>query len=351
MAPDEAAGKEEHKPTADELRVHMALQTKDKGAELYRQGQHASAREKWEEALDELGGVAADFDTAKIRISLHLNLAQVALQLKEFEQVARQATLVLKIDEDNAKALYRRGLAQDALGRANSAACDLQKAARIDPQNAEVRRKYEEFKKKALEIGATDDDTPPVHDLMKLPRVFLDIAIGDKPAKRLVFALYTDTVPKTCDNFRQLCTGEHEGTTARGKKFHYRGTTLHRMIPGLMVQGGDMDNVNGTGGESVYGRRFADEGFRDKFVRRGLLAMANDGPNTNGSNFFVTFGEAEHLDRRHVIFGEVTNGDQLLTDLETLETDEESKPMSECVITDCGECGPGGTTATGSSPS
>merc|ERR1712079_743483 len=121
-----------------------------------------------------------------------------------------------------------------------------------------------------------------------------------------------DVVPKTADNFRQLCTGEHKGVTSRGKKFHYKGSILHRMVPGLMIQGGDFDNVNGTGGESIYGRRFPDEGFRDKFNRRGLLAMANNGPNTNGSNFFVTFGEAEHLDRRHVIFGEATNGLEIL---------------------------------------
>merc|ERR1711971_218083 len=162
--------------------------------------------------------------------------------------------------------------------------------------NAEIRRKYEEFKVKAQEAEAMgDDDAPPVHDLSRLPRVFIDVAIGSQSPQRLVFALYTDTVPKTCENFRQLCSGEHKDYTARGNKFHYVGTFLHRMIPGLMVQGGDFDNSNGTGGESIYGRRFPDEAFRDQHTRRGLLAMANDGPNTNGSNFFISFAEAEHL--------------------------------------------------------
>merc|ERR1712061_258566 len=177
---------------------------------------------------------------------------------------------------------------------------------------------YEEFKKKAAEAEQKEDEEtpPPTHDLDSLPRVFIQVAVGDEAPRRMVFALYRDTAPKTVENFRQLCTGEHAGTTARGKRFHYKGSVLHRMIPGLMVQGGDFENSNGTGGESIYGRRFQDEAFRDKHTRRGLVAMANDGPNTNGSNFFVTFAAAEHLDRRHVIFGEVPSGAELLDELE-----------------------------------
>merc|ERR1712107_55824 len=110
--------------------------------------------------------------------------------------------------------------------------------------------------------------------------------------------------------------GEHSGATSRGKPFHYKGSLLHRMIPGLMIQGGDFENANGTGGESIHGRRFPDEGFRDKVDRRGLLCMANDGPNTNGSNFFISFDAAEHLDRKHVVFGEVFGGLELLDELE-----------------------------------
>merc|ERR1712118_531511 len=99
------------------------------------------------------------------------------------------------------------------------------------------------------------------------------------------------------------------------------------MIAGLMVQGGDFENANGTGGESIYGRRFASERFCDKHTKRGLLAMANDGPNTNGSNFYVTFAAAEHLDRHHVVFGEVIGGMDFLDVLEKLETDEECRPL------------------------
>mmetsp|Transcript_47611 Transcript_47611/g.101914 ORF Transcript_47611/g.101914 Transcript_47611/m.101914 type:complete len:358 (+) Transcript_47611:188-1261(+) len=346
-------GEGEGEVSTEAIQYNLAMQAKDKGAEMYKQGQHSAARDQWLEALEMVLEIVAakESDLWRFRLSLYLNLSMAALQLKEYEEVVENATKALKLDADNSKAFYRRGLAQDALGRAQAAASDLQKAARLEPKSAEIRRKYEEFKKKALESGKEDDDVPPVHDLLKLPRVFLDIAIGDKPAKRLVFALYTDVVPKTAENFRQLCTGEHSGITARSKKFHYKGSILHRLIPGLMVQGGDFENVNGTGGESIYGRRFADEGFRDKFTRRGLLAMANDGPNTNGSNFFVTFAPADHLDRRHVVFGEVTNGNELLDALEALPTDEESRPLTDCKIVDCGECGPGGTTASSGPPS
>merc|ERR1719382_175565 len=181
------------------------------------------------------------------------------------------------------------------------------------------------------------EKAPPEHDLAVLPRVFLDVAVGAEPPARMVFGLYTDTVPKTAENFRQLCTGEHAGLTRRGKPFHYKGCLLHRMIPGLMVQGGDCENTNGTGGESIYGRRFKDEAFVDKHTRRGLLAMANDGPNTNGSNFFVSFAAAEHLDKHHVIFGELVEGWEVLDTLEKIETNPESRPLKDCVITDCGE--------------
>ncbi|OLP81313.1 Peptidyl-prolyl cis-trans isomerase cyp5 [Symbiodinium microadriaticum] len=183
---------------------------------------------------------------------------------------------------------------------AHAAANDLQRAARIEPRNVDIRRKYEELKKalQEMEKKQEEEEGPVDHDISSLPRAWLEVAIDGAEAKRVVFALYADTVPKTAENFRRLCTGEHPGTTARGKPFHYKGSILHRMIPGLMIQGGDFENANGTGGESVWSRRFADEGFRDPVSRRGLLCMANDGPNTNGSNFFVSFAEAEHLHRR-----------------------------------------------------
>jgi len=271
-------------------------------------------------------------------MSLHLNLAQACLQLKAFEATVHHATRALKVDQDNAKAFFRRGLAQEALGKTQAAANDLQRAARIEPRNADIRRKYEELKKalQEMEKKQEEEEGPVDHDISSLPRAWLEVAIDGAEAKRVVFALYADTVPKTAENFRRLCTGEHPGTTARGKPFHYKGSILHRMIPGLMIQGGDFENANGTGGESVWSRRFADERFRDPVSRRGLLCMANDGPNTNGSNFFVSFAEAEHLHRKHVVFGEVFSGLDLLDELEKLETNEECRPLVDCIVVDCG---------------
>jgi len=168
------------------------------------------------------------------------------------------------------------------------------------------------------------------------PKVYFDISIGGGPAGRIVMKLFYDVVPKTANNFRALCTGE-KGPGTKGKALHYKGATFHRVIPGFMLQGGDFTDGNGLGGESIYGESFTDENFKRKHKKAGTLSMANAGPNTNGSQFFITTVPTPHIDGKHVVFGRVIKGMNVVKKIEGVPTGEEDKPTKVVKIVDCGE--------------
>ena len=144
-------------------------------------------------------------------------------------------------------------------------------------------------------------------DLTPTERCFFDVSIGGEDAGRVVFGLFGNTVPRTARNFAALCAGS-EGQGKSGKPLHFKGSKCHRIIPGFMIQGGDFTNGDGTGGESIYGEKFADENFKIKHERKGLLSMANAGPGTNGSQFFICTVKTPWLDGKHVVFGKVRSG-------------------------------------------
>lgn len=170
----------------------------------------------------------------------------------------------------------------------------------------------------------------------KNPLVFLDVSIDGNPAEKIVIELFADTVPRTAENFRSLCTGEKGVGVATGKPLHYKGCLFHRVMKGFMAQGGDFSKGNGTGGESIYGGKFPDENFEVVHTEAGLLSMANSGPNTNGSQFFITFKRTPHLDGKHVVFGKVVKGMDFVRKIEQLGTDT-GKPSGLVKIVDCGE--------------
>jgi len=152
---------------------------------------------------------------------------------------------------------------------------------------------------------------------------FFEIFIGDEFKGRVVFELLDDIAPKTCMNFRYLCS---KGFTNGGVPA-YQGSFFHRVIKGFMIQGGDFTNGDGTGGMSIYGDKFDDESFEGKHNQPGILSMANSGPNTNGSQFFILTGPAPHLDGKHVVFGVILEGYEIIEEIENMKTDANDRPL------------------------
>jgi len=167
------------------------------------------------------------------------------------------------------------------------------------------------------------------------PVVFFDMVQAGQPIGRIVIELFLDVTPATAENFRRICNGEFR---QNGKVMSYKGSKFHRVIPGFMCQGGDIIYGNGTGGTNIYnpGGRFDDENFKLKHNAPGMLSMANSGPNTNGCQFFLTTVPTPHLDGKHVVFGKVIEGMDVVQMIERTKTDRNDRPVQEVVVGDCG---------------
>merc|ERR1711871_748358 len=298
---------------------------------------------------------SSGINAAELILSLRLNIAICGTKTKDYKKRVVQATKVLEVDgPPNSKALYWRAVANKKLANYKEAKRDIVAAIKSEPKNKAMRKEYDAIKKamkdaKAKEKNAFGNmfskvsmysEKADVEKAIKwegpLPRVFFDMEMGEEKLGRIEMELFADVVPKTAENFRQLCTGE-AGMGKNGKPLHYKGSSFHRVISNFMCQGGDFTNGNGTGGESIYGEKFDDENFKMKHDTKGLLSMANAGPGTNGSQFFITTTETPHLDGKHVVFGRVVKGYDVVEKIESCEKGASDKPVVDVVIADCGE--------------
>jgi len=233
---------------------------------------------------------------------------------------------------------------------------DLMDAYKLDNKNKEVRKALAQLKEEVVKaknkekaafggmfgkVSMYDEKKGPPKVMVPNangdnPHVFFEIKHGDEILGKVIMQLYADITPKTAENFRSLCTGE-KGEGGMGKPLHYKGCGFHRVIKDFMIQGGDFTAGDGTGGESIYGEKFADENFIIKHTKAGQLSMANAGPGTNGSQFFITCKDTPHLDGKHVVFGHVVDGMDIIKQIENLPCGQNDKPEMDIIVEDCGE--------------
>ena len=339
-------------------KMSIAKKLKEEGIDFFINKKFEEASLKFDEAFSYLENPSEWDNTPEvieISVSLLMNMSVCYNNLKKYELTVKKSSDALKLKDKNAKSYYCRGLAYANLCEFEKAEEDYKILCTLLPTNDPAihilrktidEKQIEKTKRdkhlfKSLFKAPLYEDKPLVEKPKDIsneinhnnPKVFMDIQAGEGEIKRIEFELFEDKVPKTAANFRELCKGYNED----GKTITYKGSVFHRIIKGFMMQGGDFENANGTGGRSIYGRTFADENFSYKHSKEGLLSMANSGPNTNGSQFFITFKETPWLDGKHVVFGKVISGMEHIKEIEGIETDSQDKPLTVVKIIDCGE--------------
>jgi len=343
-----------------EEKLNEGKKYKEEGVTKFKAGDIPNARDSFTRAIAYLENMDKTKQEESEGVNLYVttlsNICNCCNRQKEYHAVINFATRGLKIKE-LPKLYYFRAIAYANNDEFGSAKEDLNKLKNLLPEKdrdtdegvkfvlnliekkeKEVSSRVKKFSRKLFQANLYEDKEvkgkpvePPKEINKENPVVFLDIKIGEKEARRVEIELFKDKVPKTCENFRCLCTGE------KGEKLHYKGSIFHRCIKNFMIQGGDFENANGTGGSSIYGKKFDDENFTYSLSREGLLAMANSGPNTNGSQFFITLKDCPWLNGKHVVFGQVIKGMDVVKDVEAVETDGQDKPKINVVIENCGE--------------
>jgi len=343
-----------------EEKIEAAVEEKAAGTVSFKAGDFESARDTYAKGLDWIETLNNETPQQKaqvetLKISLLLNQCLMMQKLEQWGESIAPCNLVLKDWPENSKALYRRGVSETHFGLPHEAKATLLKAAKLSPKDAGIRQALKTaketiaasskqqtktfgglFDKGGMYTDKSDAFLVQAHE-GPLPRVFLDISIGGESAGRVVIKLFANVVPRTAHNFRSLCVGDCGVGKLTKKKLTYEGCTFHRTIDDFMIQGGDFTNHDGTGGESVFAGNFEDENFDLKHDRPFLLSMANAGPGSNSSQFFITLKACYNLNEKHVVFGEVVSGQELVKKIGAGETGKDDKPVSAVVIEACGE--------------
>jgi peptidylprolyl isomerase len=339
-------------------KMSIAKKLKEEGISYFSNKNFEEAAIKFDEAYSYLENPSEwdnNSEVTELSNSLLMNMSVCYNNLKKYELTVKKSTEALKLKDKNPKSFYCRGLAYANLCEFEKAEEDYKILCSILPTNDPavdlLRKTIDEKQKdkakrdkhlfKSFFKAPVYDDKPLVEKPKDIsneinpnnPKVFMDIQVGDSDSKRVEFELFEDKVPKTAANFKELC----KGYLIDDKNITFKGSIFHRIIKSFMMQGGDFENANGTGGKSIYGRTFEDENFNYKHSKEGLLSMANSGPNTNGSQFFITFKETPWLDGKHVVFGRVIKGMEYIKEIEGVETDSQDKPSTSVKIIDCGE--------------